>query len=438
MSKKLRYTRQQLNIFEDSHRFKTVAKGRRFGFTHGVSNYCIEAMNADDIKVLWGDTVAGNIKRYITRYWMPALKSLFPKDHYYWDKTNNILHIGKSFCDFRSADRPENWEGYGYDLIVLNEAGIILKNPYLWGNAVRPMLMDNPKSQAIIGGVPKGKNLFWDLCSQNRDNWKHWTFTSYDNPLIKRSEVDELVSELRKIGGEAFVEQEIFAKFLESSEFQYIENEIIEQAFQRVYPRGVESGAAKVCGIDFARKRDRAVIAMRQGVTLKGFHVDHPGGSQWSVRFARKIVNVAINEFGADHIFMDEGESGGGVIDILDSWGYSHLITPIMFGSEPDNKALYLNKRVEMYAELRAWLTERGSLPRDSLYAQELRKDLESLSYGHSPRTGKLKLMPKSELARSPDLGDALALTFAAPVASANDMAFSQDPYENTNTSYVR
>ena len=41
--------------------------------------------------------------------------------------------------------------------IFLNEAGIILKNNYLYTNTILPMLMDYPDSQLIAAGVPKGK-----------------------------------------------------------------------------------------------------------------------------------------------------------------------------------------------------------------------------------------------------------------------------------------
>lgn len=436
------YTDNQSEIFADPHRFKTIAKGRRFGFTHGISIYMIEEMRAKTLKCLWGDTVTGNIKRYIARYWEPILRQ-FPKELYHHDRTNNIVHIGDSYCDFRSADRPENWEGYGYDLVCLNEAGVILKNKYLWGNAVRPMLMDNPQSRAIIGGVPKGKNQFFDLCNQGADpkapNWKHWTFTSYDNPLLHKSEVDSLVDELRRLGGDNFVKQEIFAEFLDTSEYQYIEGNIIQDAFDRKHPSGTEYGSAKVSGVDFARKRDRCTIVNRQGVLVKddGIHVFNPGGEKWTVRFARMVVDKCITEFATDHIFIDEGESGGGVIDILESWGYGHLITPVMFGTQADNKELFGNKRFEMYHDLRRWLIEKGSLPNGSMYARDLRMDLESITYGHTDR-GKLKLMPKAGLVRSPDVADGLVLTFAGPVVAGDyDMTW-QDPCEKTNTTYVR
>ena len=74
-----------------------------------------------------------------------------------------------SVLDLRSADRPENLEGFGYHLIIINEAGIVLKNRNLWQESILPMTLDY-KAEVIIGGTPKGKktkntekHLFFEL-----------------------------------------------------------------------------------------------------------------------------------------------------------------------------------------------------------------------------------------------------------------------------------
>ena len=75
----------------------------------------------------------------------------------------------RKYCDFRSADRPENIEGFGYRHIIINEAGIILKNRNLWLESILPMTIDYD-ANVIIGGTPKGKkvknnepHLFYEL-----------------------------------------------------------------------------------------------------------------------------------------------------------------------------------------------------------------------------------------------------------------------------------
>ena len=151
----LSYTEAQLEVFfERKERFTVLTKGRRFGATHGAANACIE-WALEGKKILWGDTVNSNIDRYFTRYFEPPLKAAGLS--YDWSAQKKECRLLDGHIDFRSADRPENWEGFGYHYIFLNEAGIILKDPYLYTNAVLPMMLDFPDSRLIAAGVPKGK-----------------------------------------------------------------------------------------------------------------------------------------------------------------------------------------------------------------------------------------------------------------------------------------
>jgi hypothetical protein len=134
----------QQKIFECPARYVIVPKGRRFGATNGAANnYISMAIRRKFQKGLWVDTVNSNIERYVERYFIPKLKVLSPEGvSWHWRKQQKILTILDSYIDFRSVDQPENIEGFGYDQAFLNEAGIILKNPYLWNHAIRPMLWD--------------------------------------------------------------------------------------------------------------------------------------------------------------------------------------------------------------------------------------------------------------------------------------------------------
>ncbi len=161
------YSEAQSYVFFDSEplgRYRIFPKGRRLGVTRGAAHACIEWM-LEGKAVLWGDTVNSNIRRYVERYFLPALKT--DGVPYKWNIIEKLIRVGGGYTDFRSADNPETWEGFGYDVIFLNEAGIILQGEngqYLYRNAVLPMMLDNPNSQLIAAGAPKGKqNLFYEL-----------------------------------------------------------------------------------------------------------------------------------------------------------------------------------------------------------------------------------------------------------------------------------
>jgi predicted phage terminase large subunit-like protein len=218
---------QEKILFESDARFKVIAKGRRFGLTRGFANYIIERMLEGVTPVLWVDTVYGNIERYVDRYFIPTLKGL-PKNLWKYRSNRNDLRIGNSVCDFRSADNPENIEGFGYALIVINEAGIVLKNRNLWTETILPMIMDY-KAKVMIGGTPKGKtvkrtkekHLFYELFERKSKEWKSFNFTSYDNPLLDPKEIDELVKEISP----SLRDQEIYGKFVDAETAGIIKHE---------------------------------------------------------------------------------------------------------------------------------------------------------------------------------------------------------------------
>ncbi|MBK6914042.1 MAG: phage terminase large subunit [Ignavibacteriales bacterium] len=282
----IKYHPNQSKIFfESDARYKIIAKGRRFGLTRGFANYVMEQMIEGVSPVLWVDTIYGNIERYVERYFMPVLRTI-PKEYYKYRANRNDLKIGKSICDFRSADKPENIEGFGYALIVINEAGIVLKNRRLWTESIMPMIMDF-KAKVLIGGTPKGKSvkktnekhLFYELfqkCETSNPKgtsvkgetgkntplelpgresntplvlpdkqgntplhpsqegnlqWAAFNFSSYDNPYIEKSEIDNLVMEISPM----LRDQEVFGKFIDkeskgvidSSWWKYYEREYI-------------------------------------------------------------------------------------------------------------------------------------------------------------------------------------------------------------------
>ena len=81
------------------------------------------------------------------------------------------------------------------------------------------------------------------------------------------------------------------------------------------------------------------------------------------------------------------------------------------------------NKRAEMWAALREWLGT-GAIPDDP----EIAADLTGVEYGYNANNA-IQLERKEDMKKrgiaSPDIGDALALTFAYPVADLADDGFA-------------
>lgn len=226
MNINLDYLDFQIPVFFDwpeGVRYKVITKGRRTGITKGAANNFIEDLLDGQGPLLWGDTINANIDKYFTRYFLPELKN--NGIAHQWEAQKKQLTIKRQYCDFRSADNPENWEGFGYKKVFLNEAGIILKDKDLYAQTVLPMLLDFPDSKLIAAGVPKGKYLrdgtehpFYTLAKKadaGHSRYQRIKLTSYDNPLLNPSDIKELEDEIAGIGSANAALQEIMGEFVE-------------------------------------------------------------------------------------------------------------------------------------------------------------------------------------------------------------------------------
>lgn len=232
----LQLSEKQEEIFfpEIFPKFTIVPKGRRAGLTKGAAlafveyglNENLHFLPRGPLWALWGDTIATNIDKYYERYIHPELIKI--PTNWQWKAQDRVLKIGRLTIDFRSADRPENWEGFGYHIIFLNEAGIILEDDYLFNNAVMPMLVDFPNAKLIAAGVPKGKRhkngkhkfyqLYEEAKADKEGRYRIIKMTGYDNPFISHEELDIIAASL----DDETRKQEIYGEFVDLSEKKFL------------------------------------------------------------------------------------------------------------------------------------------------------------------------------------------------------------------------
>lgn len=404
----LSYTPQQKKVFfENKARFTTIEKGRRFGFTKGMANACIEWL-LEGKKILWVDTINANLKRYYERYFRPELKKL-PKDMYSFNAQDKQLNINGAWLDFRSAERPENIEGFGYDIIILNEAGIILKDEYLWDNAISPMLLDNPNSRAFIGGVPKGKNKFFDLASRgmkNENGWINFQFSSYDNPLLDKSEIDRLVLEMGGSDSD-IAKQEIFGEFLDTTSNMLFNLSAINLAFMK--EQFFDAKDNIIWGLDVAREGDdESVLCIRRGLNVTEFRSYRINSVS---ELAREVYRAYQNEtIKPKIIYIDSVGVGGGCFDTLCDLGLAGIAREAKGSYKANNDNRFANKRAEMYFNLKDKFNMLAISPNE-----KLKKQLQMISFYYDKKDRYL-LVPKESIKKefgvSPDFADALAMTF--------------------------
>lgn len=169
-----------------------------------------------------------------------------------------------------------------------------------------------------------------------------------------------------------------------------------------------------IAGFDPARRGDRKVIVVRQGRKILFWaKFSH----EKTEHLANDVMNVMI-QYKVDKLFMDFG-LGYGIFDMLRGWGLKNKVQGIHFGESASDKERYANKRAEMGIRLKEWFESEGvDIPDNDEFAADM-----LLMPDFKQQTSNRKvIMPSKEEVRklnngiSPDVFDALSLTFAFPV----------------------
>lgn len=218
----------------------------------------------------------------------------------------------------------------------------------------------------------------------------------------------------------------IRGEFPRGGSTQFISGELVAGARSRVV-EGYKSMPV-ILGVDVARFGDnRSVIFRRQGRLS-----EYCGGKAQAVFYGMDTqilggrVQEAIDREQPDAVVIDGDGIGGAVYDYLVARGYARaltypdgrMLTLVEFhgGNTSRDPHKYLNKRCECWGDMRDWLMG-GQIPDDP----EMDTDLTAPDYGYHPTKGCLVLESKDEMRTrgvdSPDLGDALAMTFGVKVA---------------------
>ncbi|MGN0913019.1 MAG: PBSX family phage terminase large subunit [Alphaproteobacteria bacterium] len=198
---------------------------------------------------------------------------------------------------------------------------------------------------------------------------------------------------------------------LQQGDYKLINADTVRRAMQ---PKMDASTSPLVIGLDIARAgSDRTVFCFRKGRwcyrlhTVRGF--DTVEVADLAIRF--------IKDYQPLRLFLDLGNSGAGVYDILVSRGFAEVVRGVNFGGKAILSDRYKNRRAEMWDGVNQWLRQElpVQVPNDEELFDEL-VGIERVKVAQDQLQLEDKETFKKRLGRSPDKADALALTFAEPV----------------------
>jgi len=311
-------------------------------------------------------------------------------------------------------------------LIIFDEASEI---PCVIFETAEGVLLDSDTEIIflIFGNPTRNQGPFFDAVFGNqRHLWKHRVIDSREVEGTNKTQLQQWLETY----GEDSDFFRVRARGLppHSAEGQFIDNELIAGAQVRnVHNLGDEP---LVAGVDFAwGGSDDNVVRFRCGtdartippVRVKGAASKDPAVMTGKLAdvLAKTYTLADGRQTKVDTLFFDSAGIAAPVEARLRALGYKNIIV-VNFGADsPDPKAAYF--RDFMWWKLQQWLPT-GAIDKTIELAQDLAKPVLV-----SDRLQRIKLESKEDMQRrlsklgldssSPDDGDALALTFAMPVA---------------------
>ena len=313
-------------------------------------------------------------------------------------------------------------------LLIFDEASAIDDRVWDVGDSI---LLDSDTEiiWCVFGNPTRNTGRFFDCFHKFRHRWIARQIDSRNVRISNKIEIAKMIED-HGIDSD-YIKVRVRGEFPNASAKQFIPGDIVTAARGRHLREDQYSFAAKIISCDPAWDGgDETTIWFRQGNASKmlaAFPKNDDDGeiAGYLMRFE--------DELQADAVFIDFGY-GTGIYSFGKNMGRNWTL--VKFGGESSDPR-YLNKRAQMWGNMKDWLREGSSIPDDPQLADEMTGP-EYYIIPTGPNAGKIALESKVDMKRrglgSPGRADGLATSFAFPVLpkrnKPNRPAFAVGTYD--------
>ena len=271
-----------------------------------------------------------------------------------------------------------------------------------------------------FGNPTKNVGRFYECFHKYR---KFWSVRQIDSRTCAHADKVWVQRYIEQFGADADrTKYQIYGQFPSAATRQLISSAAIEKC-QKHQAEGWEM-LPKVMGVDIARfGENSSAICIRQG--RKVFPIEVL--PKMDLMQTAHHVAERIRTEHPMQVFVDGSGIGAGVVDRLRQLNFP--VVDVNGGNQSLNPR-FLNKRVEMWWEMKEFIEALCELPLDDC-KPTLREELTCVEYDFTDR-GRIRLDRKADIMDdygfSPDKADALSMTFAYPIADFSDTGMELDP----------
>lgn len=327
---------KQSEVARDTHRFKVVAAGRRFGKSYLAAVTLYEKAFDTDV---------------------PGKCVKIRSDGSHWDLTNEVVYyVGPTFKQarenlwevmmvmgrglitgvranegeiklsngrlirFKGADDPDSLRGVGLSYVVMDEYAFM--KPDVWEYIISPAL-GGAEGGALFIGTPDGKNHFYDMWASAKagqdpstgkasEDWAAFQYKSTDNVHLTRTELDSMAAR----AGEDARAQELEASFEATGGkvFNFEMFPVVDMQFAGEYVL-----ACDLAGFSAAQghKKTKSILDDHALALIKvhdkGYHVERVWHGKWDTRETALRIVKAFRDYRPVKVGIEQGMSKNAV-----------------------------------------------------------------------------------------------------------------------------
>lgn len=308
----------QQEVWNDNHRFKVVAAGRRTGKSRLAAwMLIVEALQTNKGHVWYVAPTQGQARDIM---WMTLLELGNPVIESSHVNNMQIKLVNGAMISLKGADRPETMRGVSLKFVVLDEYGSM--KPEVFEQILRPALADL-KGSALFIGTPLGRNHFWELYqygeSGKDSEFKSWHFTSFDNELLDPKEIEAAKKSMSSF---AF-RQEFLASFEAASggifKEEWIKVDEEEPEHGRYYIAVDLAGFENVAAATTAKKKrlDQSAIAVVKVTPDGTWWVAAVEYGRWDIKETAQRIFDAVRDYEPLCVGIERGALKNAVLPYL-------------------------------------------------------------------------------------------------------------------------
>jgi len=361
--------------------------------------------------VTWGELSKWSAMLINAHWWEPSATKLVPAK-WLTDIVERDLKKGTRYWAAEgklwSEENPDSYAGvHNHDgmMLIFDEASGIPDSIWSVGAGFfTENILD--RYWLAFSNPRRNQGYFFECFHAKRDFWRGKQVDARTVEDTDKAVYEQIIAEYGSDSYQARVE--VYGEFPSEGDDQFISPQLVNDAVAR--PRYNDETAPIILGIDPARGgADSTVIVVRQGRDIRA--IKRYQGEDTMAIVGRVIE--AIEEYKPVLAVIDEGGLGYGILDRLHEQRYK-VVKGVNFGWKAKHQ-MYLNKRAELWGAMKEWLKS-ASIPDDRRFKSDLTGVMVKPTSSGVIQLESKKDMKARGLA-SPDAADALAVTFAFPVA---------------------